>query len=553
MHRLILLCLFSLLSLSACSKTQQAAIATAHPLATQAGFEVLENGGNAFDAAVAITAALAVVEPAGSGLGGGGFWLLHRAEDQHQVMIDGREMAPGLAHADMYLDENGEFVPARSLNGPLAAGIPGVPAALVHLSQQYGELALADTLKPAIRYAEQGFPVTEGYQQLANFRQPVLQTYPASAAQFLYQGEVPPLGHTIVQPDLAMTLRAIAERGRAGFYQGEVADKLLTSVNSHGGIWTQADLAAYEVKERTPVIGHYRGYKITSAALPSSGGIVMLLALNQLATFDLQSVDKQQQRHWVIEAMRRAYRDRARYLGDGDFVAIPAHLTSPAYAHELAQDIDDKKASVSQQLLIDRADGEDTTHFSVIDQFGNRVAATLSVNYPFGSGFVAEGTGVLLNDEMDDFTAQPGKANVYGLVGNQANAIAPYKRPLSSMSPTFIENADRLMITGTPGGSRIISMVLLSLLDFVDGQSAVEIVAAPRYHHQYLPDEVQIEASGFTEADSANLSQRGHIVTQLNRRYGDMQTLILDKQSGAIEAASDPRGEGLAEVRQIRH
>ncbi len=553
MSRLILVCLFSLLSLSACSKTEQAAIATAHPLATQAGFEVLENGGNAFDAAVAITATLAVVEPAGSGLGGGGFWLLHRAEDQYQIMIDGREMAPGRAHANMYLDEHGDFVPERALNGPLAAGIPGVPAALVHLSQQYGQLSLADTLKPAIRYAQQGFGVTEGYQRLARFRQAVLQSYPESASLFLYQGDVPPLGHTILQPDLAITLQAIAEHGRAGFYQGEVAEKLLNSVNHHGGIWTQADLDAYQVKERTPITGHYQGYQITSAALPSSGGIVMMLALNQLKAFDLQQADKQQQRHWVIEAMRRAYRDRARYLGDADFVEIPVQLTSPAYALELAEEIDNDKASVSEQLQDRAGAGEDTTHFSVIDQFGNRVAATLSINYPFGSGFIAEGTGVLLNDEMDDFVAQPGKANAYGLVGNKANAIAPHKRPLSSMSPTFIENDDKLMITGTPGGSRIISMVLLSLLDFVDGQSAAEIVAAPRYHHQYLPDEVQIEAMGFNDADITDLQQRGHTVTQLNRRYGDMQTLILDKQSGHIDAASDPRGEGLAEARQIRH
>lgn len=553
MSRLILVCLFSLLSLAACSKTEQAAIATAHPLATEAGFEVLENGGNAFDAAVAITAALAVVEPAGSGLGGGGFWLLHRAEDQHQIMIDGREMAPGRAHADMYLDEHGEFVPERALNGPLAAGIPGVPAALVHLSDHYGQLTLADTLKPAIRYAQQGFAVTEGYQQLAEFRKSVLQSYPESATLFLDDGDVPPLGHTIVQPDLAITLQAIAEHGRAGFYQGKVADKLLKSVNHHGGIWTQADLDAYEIKERTPVTGHYQGYKITSAALPSSGGMVMMLALNQLQTFDLQQADKQQQRHWVIEAMRRAYRERARYLGDADFVDIPVHLTSLAYALELAKDIENNKASVSKQLQGLDGAGEDTTHFSVIDQFGNRVAATLSINYPFGSGFVAEGTGVLLNDEMDDFAAQPGKANVYGLVGTQANAIAPFKRPLSSMSPTFIENDDRLMITGTPGGSRIISMVLLSLLEFVDGQSAAEIVAAPRYHHQYLPDEVQIEVNGFTDSEIADLQQRGHTVTQLNRQYGDMQTLIVDKHNGDIDAASDPRGEGLAVVRQIHH
>lgn len=553
MVRLIAFLIVSLLSVSACSKTEQAAIATAHPLATEAGFEVLQKGGNAFDAAVAITAALAVVEPAGSGLGGGGFWLLHRADDQHQVMIDGREMAPGLANAVMYLDEQGEFNPELALNGPLAAGIPGVPAALVHLSEHYGQLPLATALEPAINYAQQGFSVTEGYQQLVGFRQHVLQRYPQSAAQFLDAGEVPELGHRIVQPDLAMTLKAIAEQGRDGFYHGSVADKLLKSVNAHGGIWTQSDLDAYQVKERTPVTGHYQGYTITSAALPSSGGIVMMLTLNQLAKFDLQSANKAQQRHWVIEAMRRAYRDRARYLGDSDFVNIPSHLTTAVYAAELAQTIDDNTASRSELLSAIKPAGEDTTHFSVIDQFGNRVAATLSINYPFGSGFVAEGTGVLLNDEMDDFAPPSGKANVYGLVGNQANAIAPYKRPLSSMSPSFIENDDKLMITGTPGGSRIISMVLLSMLDFIEGKSAAEIVSAPRYHHQFLPDEVHIEQTGFSEADIADLQQRGHKVNQLTRQYGDMQTLIVDKHSKQIDAASDPRGEGLAEVRAIHH
>lgn len=552
MTRLIVLVLCGLLTLPVWAEKQQAAIATAHPLATEAGFEILEQGGNAFDAAIAVTAALAVVEPSGSGLGGGGFWLLHRAKDHQQVMIDGREMAPGQATANMYLDRDGNFVPERSLNGPLAAGIPGVPAALAHLSQHYGQLPLSIVLGPAIRYAEQGFEVTEGYQHLAKFRQNALRQFPQSAATFLDNGKVPQLGHVILQPELATTLKAVATQGKSGFYRGEIANKLVASVQKNGGIWTLNDLAKYEVKERRPVTGSYHGYQITSAALPSSGGIVLMLALNQLAQFDLQRAELTPRRHWVIEAMRRAYRDRSRYLGDADFIKVPDFLTEKSYGQKLSQDIDDQKATSSKALKQAETGGENTTHFSIIDQDGNRVAATLSINYPFGSAFVAEGTGVLLNDEMDDFSAQPGTANVYGLVGNEANAIAPYKRPLSSMSPSFIENDEKLMITGTPGGSRIISMVLLSMLDFVDGKNAKDIVAAPRYHHQYLPDEVQIENQGFRPAEIKALEQRGHTLNQLDRQYGDMQTIILDKKTGVLDAASDPRGEGMAQVKAIR-
>ncbi|MTI62662.1 gamma-glutamyltransferase [Methylophaga sp.] len=550
-HLFLSLCL-CLITFSSAAQTRPAAIASAHPLATQAGFEILQQGGNAFDAAVAITAALAVVEPAGSGLGGGGFWLLHRAKDNHQVMIDGREMAPGNAHKNMYLDAKGQFQPTLPLNGPLAAGIPGIPAGLVHLSQKYGSLPLSTSLQPAIDYAEKGFTVTEGYQHLVGFRRDTLRQYPEAAAIFLDQGKVPAIGSQIHQPDLAITLKTLANEGHDGFYQGDIADKLVQSVQAHGGIWTRADLGKYQIIERQPVTGQYRGYAITSAALPSSGGIVLMLALNQLAAFDLHQADSTQRRHWVVEAMRRAYYDRSRYLGDADFIAIPDYLTKPAYGLRLSRSIDDKTATPSQALPVNEAAGENTTHFSVIDQHGNRVAATLSINYPFGSGFVAEGTGVLLNDEMDDFSAKEGTANVYGLVGNEANAIEPYKRPLSSMSPTFIENDERLMITGTPGGSRIISMVLLSLLDFVDGDSADEIVAAPRYHHQYLPDHIQLEKDAFSEAEIHALQQRGHEIKQLNRRYGDMQILIVNKQNGQLDAASDPRGEGLAEVKLIK-
>jgi gamma-glutamyltranspeptidase/glutathione hydrolase len=525
----------------------QAAIASAHPLATQAGFEVLNQGGNAFDAAVAVSAALAVVEPAGSGLGGGGFWLLHRAEDGFQTMLDGREKAPAAAHRDMYLDEHSDFNKQLSLNGALAAGIPGVPAALDHLSQQYGRLPLTTTLAPAIRYAKQGFKVSEHYQRLVGFRLTTLNKSPEASTTFLDNQQVPQFGDLIVQDNLANTLEKIATQGRAGFYQGDVAKKLVSGVQKNGGIWTQQDLLDYQVKERAPIIGHYKGYTITSAAPPSSGGIAILSMLNQLDNLPFENASATQKKHLLTEVMRRAYFDRSRFLGDSDFVDVPTQrLTSKRYAKELSDTIDMEFASNSNYIVAVEQKGEDTTHFSIIDNEGNRVSATLSINYPFGAAFMPEGTGVLLNDEMDDFSAKQGTANVYGLVGNEANAIAANKRPLSSMSPSFIENEDRIMVIGTPGGSRIITMVLLGMLDFIAGKDAQEIVAAPRFHHQYKPDVIQVESVGFKETELKLLNQRGHQLKPLTRQYGNMQIVIQNKKTKTFTAASDPRGEGLS-------
>ena len=550
--------IFVLLCLVSCSQSfvdktpHQAAIATAHPLATQAGFDILKQGGNAFDAAVAITAALAVVEPAGSGLGGGGFWLLHRAGDQKQVMIDGRETAPSKAHRDMYLDAHGEHNKKISLDGPLAAGIPGVPAALDYISQHYGKLTLEQTLSPAISYAKQGFKVTPHYQELVSFRLQALNTSPAAKRIFLQDGKVPQTDTLIKQADLALTLEQIAKNGAAGFYQGTVAQLLVDGAREAGGIWTLEDLANYQIKERNTINTHYHDYKITSAALPSSGGIVLSTMLNQLEQLDLSNFDINQQRHLITETMRRAYFDRSRYLGDSDFITIPEYLTSKSYAKTLVSTINKAKATANQTLHTAIKKGEDTTHFSVIDQYGNRVSATLSINYPFGSAFVAPGTGVLLNDEMDDFSAQIGSANVYGLIGNEANSIAPNKRPLSSMTPTFIENEDHLMIIGTPGGSRIITMVLLGILDFTAGKNAEEIVSSPRFHHQYLPNQVQLESTGFSEQEKDAFKQFGHSIKELNRQYGNMQIITYNKHTQQLEAASDPRGEGLASVQTIK-
>ncbi|RKZ85059.1 MAG: gamma-glutamyltransferase [Gammaproteobacteria bacterium] len=528
-----------------------AAIASAHPLATQAGFEILNLGGNAFDAAIAVSAVLAVVEPSGSGLGGGGFWLLHRASDNFEVMIDGRETAPNAAHRDMYLDQQGNVDKRLSLDGALAAAIPGMPAALDHISKHYGHLSLKQTLEPAIRYAKQGFHVTQHYQKLAKFRLNTLNSSVDSQAIFLRNGDIPDINTLITQADLANTLIELSKHGRDGFYQGIIAQKLVSGVQQAAGIWTLQDLKNYQVKERPPIIGSFKGYKITSASPPSSGGIVLVSMLNQLENLPISESDRSQKRHLIVEAMRRAYFDRSRYLGDADFITIPTtQLTSKAYGQQLATSIDLQHATNNNKLSNPAINkGEDTTHFSIIDRDGNRVSATLSINYPFGSGFIPPGTGVLLNDEMDDFSAKIDSANAYGLTGNQANAIAANKRPLSSMTPTFIENDDRLMIIGTPGGSRIISMVLLGILDFVDGLDAQTIVSNPRFHHQYLPDQIQVESIGFTSHDLESLEQHGHSIQKLSRQYGNMQVIIQNKITKQLTAASDPRGEGSSLVK----
>ena len=525
------------------------AIASAHPLATEAGHEVISQGGNAFDAAVAVSVALAVVEPYGSGIGGGGFWLLHRASDGRETMLEGRERAPLDAHRDLYLDEKGEVIPGLSIDGPLAAGIPGEPAALVHLSKHYGRLPLKVSLAPAIRLAREGFAVDEAYRRMAGWRLEALRKSPAAAAVFLRKGELPPVGEKIIQTDLANTLEILAEKGKAGFYEGELAQRLVDGVKAAGGIWKLEDLTSYKVVEREPVTGNYQGLRITSAAPPSSGGVALVTMLNILQGFNLPAVEEPQRTHLIVEAMRRAYRDRADYLGDPDYVDIPVDaLTHPWYAAGLARDIQMQRASSSVGQS-SREKGQDTSHFSILDAEGNRVAATLSINYPFGSGFMVKGTGVLLNDEMDDFSASPGVPNVYGLVGGEANAISGGKRMLSSMSPTFVEDDHRLAILGTPGGSRIITMLLLGILEMSEGRGAEAWVERPRFHHQYLPDHIEFESDALTERMRKALEDMGHTLKPLQGGYGNMQAILWHKITGKVEAASDPRGIGKAEIR----
>jgi gamma-glutamyltranspeptidase/glutathione hydrolase len=541
-------------------KPPQAAIATAHPLATAAGMEVLKQGGNAFDAAVAITALIGVVEPYGSGIGGGGFWLLHRNSDGYQVMVDGREKAPGAAHRDMYLDEKGDVRQGASINGPLAAGIPGVPSAMVHIANKYGKLPLSVSMGAAIDVARHGFKIDKQFRRYAKIRLSTLQKDSTTAGIYLVNNEVPPLGYLLKQPDLAKTLERIANKGYAGFYEGEFAKRLVSGVKAAGGIWSLADLKNYSIVERRPIVASYHNMKIVSASPPSSGGIALAGMLKMLEQYDLGKMSDADQKHVTIEIMRRAYRDRAEYLGDSDFVDVPVtKLISANHAKQLIKSINMDQATLSSELKPvgnPTGAGADTTHFSVLDKDGNRVAATLSVNYLFGSCFMVPGAGFLLNDEMDDFSAKPGVPNAYGLVGAEANSIEPNKRMLSSMSPTFIESEKGVAILGTPGGSRIITMLLLGLLEYEKGLNAEQITVRPRFHHQYLPDMVMYEHKAFSDDTEQGLLLRGHKMKKQTSpygggfgHYGNMQTIVWDQKKNKVTAASDKRGIGLAVVK----
>lgn len=539
-------------SAGAASLPKQAAIASAHPAATIAGLETLAAGGNAFDAAIAVSAALAVVEPYSSGLGGGGFFLLRQAGDKPQYrFLDARERAPMAAHADMY-KRDGKIDAKLSLDGSLAAAIPGLPAALVELARKYGRLPLIDSLGPAIRLARDGVSIDPVYRERAQWRLSSLRDNPETARLFLTdKGEIPDEFSLLRQPELANTLERLGRYGKPGFYSGETAQKLVEGVRAAGGIWTLDDLAKYQVVEREPLRYPLAdGRELISAPPPSAGGIALAQSLSMLQQLPWRPADKLQRAHYVIEVLRRAYRDRG-LLGDPDFVANPIpQLLDAKYLQQLAAGIDPQKATPSSSLPPSPAwkEGNHTTHFVVLDAAGNAVSATLSVNLPFGAAFTPPGTGVVLNDEMDDFAANVQGANAYGLSGSQANAIAAGKRPLSSMSPSFIESASEFGAFGTPGGSRIPSMVLLAMLQYLDGQPVASWPAAPRYHHQYLPDVVEYEPNSFTAAELQALQGRGYTVKPVARPYGNQQVLLWNKQRSSVEAASDPRGIGQAKL-----
>jgi gamma-glutamyltranspeptidase/glutathione hydrolase len=529
---------------------EECGIASAHALATKAGCEILKSGGNAFDAAVAVAAALAVVEPFASGIGGGGFFLLHRASDGFEVFVDARETAPARATREFFLGESATARPKASLEGPTAAGIPGEPAALDWIAARYGKLPLARSLAPAIRLAERGFPADARYASASAMREALLKNNAGAATTFLDSGKAAAPGFVVIQRQLARTLGMLADQGGYAFYHGDFASQLAQTVKSAGGLWELSDLENYRVIERPPLKLIYRGAKITTAPLPSAGGLVLAQSLFILESVNMAGLSGPDRAHYAVEAMRRGYHDRARYMGDPDFVAVPvAKLASREYAQRRGASIDPARATPSGELAQETQtadEGGDTTHFSIIDAHGNRVAATLSVNGPFGSGFVAGDTGVLLNNHMDDFVLVAGVPNLYKLVGSGANAVEPGKRPLSSMSPTFVEDDRGVFVLGTPGGSRIISMVLEGILDYVDQPQPdlARSVAAPRFHHQYLPDRIEIEPGGFPEQWVAAMKAKGHAVEVGRRKWGNMQAVFFDKKTGRIEVANDPRGQG---------
>ena len=526
----------------------EAGIASANTYATDAGMEVLAKGGNAFDAAIAVSATLGLVEPESSGLGGGGFMLLRVAGENRDVFIDARERAPLAATRDMFLDAEGKANRDLSVNGALAAGIPGLPAGLDHLAKKYGRLPLSQSLAPAIRLAREGWRFGPKNSAFLGYRRDVIARSPAASKLFLREGKVPEEGTLMRNEDYARTLERLAAQGADGFYRGDFARRLVRGVRDAGGIWTERDLAQYAVVEREPLRIRHRGFDIITAPPPSSGGVALATMLKVLEGYDYPRLGKTERSHLFIEAMRRAYRDRALYLGDPDFVKAPVDmLVSDAYAAGLRASIHPARATPSD--LLPGVDAQplrpDTSHFSVIDTQGNLVAVTQTVNLPYGNALVVPGTGFLLNNEMDDFSVKPGVPNAFGLVGDDANAIAPGKRPLSSMTPSFLVGPERTAVIGTPGGSRIITMVLLGLVELMQGEGAQATAAAPRFHHQYLPDVVLAEADAFTPEEIAALEAMGHDVQTAERTWGNMQVVLWNHQNGEVEAGTDPRWKGV--------
>ena len=526
---------------------KKAGIATAHPLATKAGYEILEMGGNAFDAAVTVSAVLSVVEPYSSGLGGGGFFLLHNAEDGQSVFVDAREKAPSMADRDMYLDENGDVLRTASLNGPLASGIPGLPAALHHVANNHGSMPLYKLLEPAIRLARDGFPAYERLITALNVAKKSRTLSPKFKAVFMPNDQLPEVGQLIKQPELAKTLEIIASNGHDGFYKSFFTQKMIDEARQDGSIWLADDFKNYSVVEREPIKVNFLGAQLTTAPPPSSGGTTIATILNIISEFDFIEMDISTRTHLVVESMRRAYRDRAFFLGDPDFVDVPIKkLTSKEHASILAQSIDMNAATpIHEDDQLDEKyawnEGSHTTHFSILDMDGNRAAVTQTINTWFGSGYMLPSSGLILNNEMDDFSAKPFAPNRYGLVHGEQNSIQPNKRMLSSMTPTFIESEKGLAILGTPGGARIITMVLLSILDYFEGGTAETMTATKRFHHQFLPDVIRYEKDAFTEETITILESKGHTLQEISS-YGNMQVVTWEKDSGDVSSSSDPRG-----------
>ena len=531
-------------------------------IASQVGVDILEAGGNAIDAAVATGFALAVTLPRAGNLGGGGFMLVYLAEENKTIAIDYREMAPMAANKGMFLDSQGNVDNQKARFSAQSSGVPGTVAGLIHALDKYGSMSIKEVIKPAIKLASQGFPISHDLSDSLRLRSERLHKHKASKKYFYKaNGDNFLPGEILVQHDLSQTLARISEQGRSGFYAGKTANLIVAQMKRTGGLITSKDLANYKVVERQPVCGSYRKNRLCAMPPPSSGGIHLVQMLNILENFDLNKMGHNSAAyiHHLVEAMRSAYADRSLYLGDPDFNVVPVNqLVDKAYAKTLSQQIDPKRARRSNTVYpgLDKwidsknSESEETTHFSVWDQQGNIVSNTYTLNFAYGNGIAVEGAGFLLNNEMDDFSAKPGSANGYGLIGGSANAIQPQKRPLSSMTPTilFDENGIPMLATGSPGGSTIITIVLQMILNSLEfNMSIAEATAMPRIHHQWLPDTVSYE-NGISTDTLNNLTSMGHLIAPDHRVLGSTQSIRLNNKN--LEGSADPRRQGAAAISQ---
>jgi gamma-glutamyltranspeptidase / glutathione hydrolase len=536
-------------------RSQKGMVVSAHPLASEAGLEMLQTGGNAVDAAVATALAISVVEPFSAGIGGGGFALLYPADTGAMQALDFRERAPLDADREMYLDEAGNPISRASLDGHRAVGVPGTVAGLAELHRQYGALPWRQVVEPAIRLAKEGFPVGQQFVDAAAQRQEMLLENPAAREAFTRDGQLYQVGDRLIQSDLAQTLEQIAIDAQR-FYTGNIAEAIADDMAANGGLIDREDLATYQPIWREPLCGDFRRWKVCSMPPPSSGGVHLLQILNLIGDTDLASLGWHHPDglHLLIESMKIAYADRSEYLGDPDFVEVPVRqLVSSEYAQQRRGEITLERArSASEVKPMDAEtwqrlrESSDTSHLTVIDENHNAVSLTFTVNGGFGAGVVAQGTGILLNNEMDDFAIAPGVPNLFGLVGGEANAIAPRKTPLSSMTPTIVtENGQLRLALGSPGGSTIITTVLQILLNVLVYEMDVNTaVSAPRIHQQWMPESVFVEPWGLDPLTLEELRRRGHDVT-LRDPWGNASAIEV-MSDGTLEGAVDPRGEGAA-------
>jgi len=534
-------------------KSSAGMVVSVNKIADEIGMKVLNEGGNAVDAAVAVGYALAVVHPAAGNLGGGGFAVIHTAKGEN-IALDFREMAPGKSTRNMYLDKNGEVIPDASVVGYLSAGVPGTVAGMSEMLDRYGTRKLADLIRPSINYAEKGFVIGAHNAEIFAEYAPRLSKFASTRKYFMKpDGSTLKESDVLVQKDLANTLRVLADKGPNAFYKGEISDLIVKDMVANAGIITKEDLARYKPIWREAVHGTYRGYDIYSMSPPSSGGIHIIQMLNVMEGYNLKEMGHNSSAtlHVLAEAMRYAFADRSLFMGDSDFVKIPMKgLTSKEYATEIRNQIKPQQATPSSEVKPGNPqihEGNNTTHYSIVDKWGNAVAVTYTINDWWGSGAAVNGAGFLLNNEMDDFSIKPGVPNTYGLIGGDANAIEPYKRPLSSMSPTIVQKDGKLfMVVGSPGGSRIITTVLQVISNVIDYDMNIrEAVDAPRIHMQWIPDNIRIEPNGLAKDVINNLTVMGYQFTVRGpvEYFGEANAILVDPRTGTLTGGRDPRGE----------